>query len=189
MNSRTVLDFFCDVPYLEVSHKHLISRWTFLQAFHPCVLLIQCISILCTPPHTHTLPSERLRDRVVALVSKSYSSIRLGELCSLLGRSEEQVRHSEATTRSCTGDCTPCLCVVVHCVVVHCVVLHCVVVYLCCCCCCCVFVCCCATHANIWSCIYNGCDVQHDVRSRFPPTFNYVRTEIARAGGGSSSID
>ena len=30
---------------------------------------------------------------------------------------------------------------------------------------------------------------REDPLSRFPPTFNYAHTEIARAGGGSSSID
>lgn len=48
------------------------------------------------PPHLMPLVAslvERLRQRVTVLVGKSYSTIRLGELCSLLGQNEQQVRQ------------------------------------------------------------------------------------------------
>jgi hypothetical protein len=47
---------------------------------------------LFSPSHLSPL-SERLRDRVLVLVGKSYSVIRLDDLCSLLGLSTDQTRH------------------------------------------------------------------------------------------------
>ena len=49
---------------------------------------------LFSPSHLSPL-SERLRDRVLVLVGKSYSVIRLDDLCSLLGLSTDQTRHCE----------------------------------------------------------------------------------------------
>ena len=49
------------------------------------------LSLLSSP----LLSPERLRARVLVLVGKSYSTIRLTELCSLLGHNDEQTRHSE----------------------------------------------------------------------------------------------
>ena len=44
--------------------------------------------------------SERLRDRVLQLVGRSYSTIRLGELCSLLGHTEDHTRQCESVVLS-----------------------------------------------------------------------------------------
>lgn len=72
-----------------------------------CVNMILCIANFCSslllsllpslPPLLSNLLPERLRDRVLVLVGKSYSTIRLAELCSLLGHNDEQTRHSEPT--------------------------------------------------------------------------------------------
>ncbi len=41
------------------------------------------------------LGSERVRERVLRLVGKAYTTIKAPDLCALLGQSEEEVRQSE----------------------------------------------------------------------------------------------
>ena len=47
-----------------------------------------------------SLPLVKLRERVLVLVGKSYTTIRVPDLCALLGQSESDVRQSKCTIRN-----------------------------------------------------------------------------------------
>lgn len=88
----------CQSEYMDVcryictytcKHKHYMYEYICISKRKLCKI----IKIMPLPPNLP--PTERLRERVIVLVGKSYSAIRLEELSSLLGHSEDQSRHSK----------------------------------------------------------------------------------------------
>ena len=45
--------------------------------------------------------SEKVRERVIALVGKAYSTVRVPEFCALMGKSEAEVRQSKSLVCIC----------------------------------------------------------------------------------------
>lgn len=68
---------------------------TYMYITKQLLWLLSCCGLLSLVPPRTALPLERVRVRVLLLVAKAYSTIRLSELCSLLGQSEAAVRQGE----------------------------------------------------------------------------------------------
>ena len=85
--------------YIRLSQHFLVCsasdyNYTSPTSVQAVKLILSSLSLSLSPSHLSPF-SERLRDRVLVLVGKSYSVIRLDGLCSLLGLSTDQTRHCE----------------------------------------------------------------------------------------------
>ena len=87
--------------YIRLSQHFLVCsasdyNYTSPTSVQAVKLILSSLSLSLSLSPSHLSPfSERLRDRVLVLVGKSYSVIRLDGLCSLLGLSTDQTRHCE----------------------------------------------------------------------------------------------